>query len=41
MRIEDNIVVTAGGNELMTDVPRTIEEIEAWMAVGRTMTKEQ
>lgn len=32
VRIEDDIVVTADGIELLTQVPRTIDEIEAWMA---------
>ncbi|XP_064486588.1 xaa-Pro dipeptidase-like [Ornithodoros turicata] len=35
VRIEDDIVVTENGMELMTDVPRTVEEIEALMAEGR------
>ena len=35
MRIEDDIVVTATGVELLTDVPRTVEEIEAWMQTGK------
>ncbi|PAA50308.1 hypothetical protein BOX15_Mlig030441g2 [Macrostomum lignano] len=32
VRIEDDVVVTADGAELMTDVPRTVDEIEAFMA---------
>ncbi|KAL0167478.1 hypothetical protein M9458_035700, partial [Cirrhinus mrigala] len=32
VRIEDDIAVTADGVELLTCVPRTIEEIEAFMA---------
>lgn len=32
VRIEDNIAVTADGMELLTCVPRTVEEIEAFMA---------
>lgn len=34
VRIEDDIIVTETGVELMTNVPRTVEEIEAWMASG-------
>jgi Xaa-Pro dipeptidase len=32
VRIEDNVAITADGVELLTKVPRTVEEIEAWMA---------
>ena len=32
MRIEEDIIVTQTGAELMSIVPRTVEEIEAWMA---------
>lgn len=32
VRIEDDIAVTADGIELLTCVPRTVEEIEAFMA---------
>ncbi|XP_050956544.1 xaa-Pro dipeptidase [Labeo rohita] len=32
VRIEDDIAVTADGVELLTCVPRTVEEIEAFMA---------
>lgn len=35
VRIEDDIVVTLEGCELLTQVPRTVEEIEALMAEGR------
>ena len=34
VRIEDDIVVTATGMELLTNVPRTVEEVEAWMQRG-------
>lgn len=36
VRIEDDIMVTDDGVELLTKVPRTVEEIEAWMAGGKT-----
>lgn len=32
VRIEDDIIITETGAELMNQVPRTIEEIEGWMA---------
>ena len=32
VHIEDDIVVTSNGVELLTDVPRTVNEIEALMA---------
>lgn len=32
VRIEDDVIVTAGGAQSMCDVPRTVEEIEAVMA---------
>jgi Xaa-Pro aminopeptidase len=36
VRIEDNIVVTDDGCELLSgDIPRTAEDVEVWMA-GRT-----
>ncbi|XP_050398695.1 xaa-Pro dipeptidase isoform X1 [Patella vulgata] len=35
VRIEDDIVITEDSMELLTDVPRTVEEIEALMAEGR------
>jgi Xaa-Pro dipeptidase len=35
VRIEDDLAVTSDGMELMTCVPRTVEEIEALMAQGR------
>ncbi|CAH8492595.1 unnamed protein product [Dicrocoelium dendriticum] len=31
VRIEDNVLITATGYELLTDVPRTVKEIEDWM----------
>lgn len=39
VRIEDDIIITADGMELMTDVPRTVEEIESLMAVGNAETQ--
>jgi Xaa-Pro dipeptidase len=35
VRIENDVLVTAQGIEQLTIVPRTVEEIEAVMAVGR------
>jgi len=32
VRIEDDVIITETGAELMSVVPRTVEEIEAWMA---------
>jgi len=33
IRIEDNVVVTKDGNRVLTtDAPKTIDEIEGWMA---------
>ena len=34
VRIEDDIIVTSSGAELLTDVPRTVDEIEEWMQNG-------
>ena len=34
VRIEDDIVVRSSDVELLTKVPRTVEEIEAWMQRG-------
>ena len=36
VRIEDDVVVTKGGCEILTnDVPKTVDEIEALMAAAR------
>merc|ERR1712058_131057 len=32
VRIEDDVIITSDGAELMSIVPRTVEEIESWMA---------
>lgn len=40
VRIEDDIVITDDGHELLTDVPRTVEEIEQLMAEGRSIPSE-
>lgn len=37
VRIEDDIIMTSSGMELLTDVPRTVEEIEAWMQRGEKL----
>ncbi|XP_063293730.1 xaa-Pro dipeptidase [Pelobates fuscus] len=39
VRIEDDIAVTANGMELLTCVPRTVEEIEAHMADSANVSK--
>ncbi|XP_033014565.1 xaa-Pro dipeptidase [Lacerta agilis] len=39
VRIEDDIAVTANGMELLTCVPRTVEEIESFMAEAQGVTK--
>ncbi|KAG9338024.1 hypothetical protein JZ751_027187 [Albula glossodonta] len=39
VRIEDDIAVTASGVELLTCVPRTVEEIEEFMADGEDCSK--
>ena len=37
VRIEDDIAITKNGMELLTDVPRTVNEIESLMAEGRKL----
>ncbi|XP_025023272.1 xaa-Pro dipeptidase isoform X2 [Python bivittatus] len=39
VRIEDDIAVTASGMELLTCVPRTVEEIEAFLSEAQGSTK--
>ncbi|XP_063982498.1 xaa-Pro dipeptidase isoform X5 [Diachasmimorpha longicaudata] len=39
VRIEDDVLITENGVDNFTDVPRTVEEIEAWMAPGRENLK--
>lgn len=34
VRIEDDVIVRSSDVELLTQVPRTVEEIEAWMQRG-------
>ncbi|UYV63460.1 PEPD [Cordylochernes scorpioides] len=41
VRIEDDVVVTADGVDLLTDVPRQVEDIETLMAEGRKLPKDQ
>jgi Xaa-Pro dipeptidase len=40
VRIEDDVVVTATGADNLTDVPRTVDEIERAMAEGRRLHPE-
>jgi Xaa-Pro dipeptidase len=35
VRIEDDVIVHQSGTELMTDVPRTVDEIEHFMHEAR------
>ncbi|XP_031829192.1 xaa-Pro dipeptidase isoform X2 [Nomia melanderi] len=35
IRIEDDVLVTETGVQNLTDVPRTVDEIESWMAGGK------
>ncbi|XP_015667571.1 xaa-Pro dipeptidase [Protobothrops mucrosquamatus] len=39
VRIEDDVVVTARGMELLTCVPRTVEEVEAFLSEAQGSTK--
>lgn len=39
IRIEDDVLITETGVENLTRVPRTVEEIENWMAIGRSDLK--
>jgi Xaa-Pro dipeptidase len=32
VRLEDDVIVTKDGIENMTQIPRTVQEIEEWMA---------
>ncbi|XP_066585520.1 xaa-Pro dipeptidase isoform X2 [Prorops nasuta] len=36
VRIEDDVLITESGVENLTKVPRTVEEIEAWMSVRKS-----
>ena len=35
VRIEDDVLITANGCECLTDVPRTVDDIEQHMALGK------
>ncbi|CAG7718133.1 unnamed protein product, partial [Allacma fusca] len=37
VRIEDDVIINQTGTELMSIVPRTVEEIEEVMASGRDL----
>ncbi|XP_077286608.1 dipeptidase C [Arctopsyche grandis] len=39
VRIEDDVLITEDGNENLTFVPRTVEEIEEWMSKGANFLK--
>ncbi len=39
VRIEDNIYVTENGAELLTQVPRTVEEVETFMKTNNIHLK--
>lgn len=40
VRIEDDVLVTEDGVEILTCVPRTVEEIEALMEQGRQLPRQ-
>lgn len=39
VRIEDDVIIRASGNENLSDLPRTVEEIENFMASGGEWTE--